>query len=229
MAEIVPTLVQKGSNPSVMQPPRMAHLKLRSGLRVRQFGARFVFLDLLASRYFLLDGEAAERFASYCDGTATAAACEWLLAQQIVEPGKPEPLHPLQPTVTQSLFDSETPRVRPWLVVEALHEQAKAQFRVRRTSLATLLQSPGAGRTDAEACRPIAAACFAAARYRSAADQCLPNALAMRSMLFRAGLAADLVIGVTMPFQAHCWLQSGDMVLNDSFGSIQNFQPLAIA
>ena len=201
-------------------------LRIRPQLRVRLIGSRFVFLDLTASRYFLLEGVGAERFASFCDETANDDDIGWLQERRIIEVGSPlaPPLLPSPPE--RSVFDTPSPRARPWRVAEALAEQSVARRRVRRETLAELLKPGEACTFDSDACRAIAAACRAAARYRSAVDQCLPNALAMRKMLARRGIGAELVVGVMLPFAAHCWLQSGDLVLSDPFGSVQNFHPL---
>ena len=204
-------------------------LRIRPQLRVRPIGSRFVFLDLIASRYFLLEGVAAKRFASFCDDTASDDDIGWLHERRIIEPGAPLPPPPLPFAPARSVFDTPPPRARPWLIAEALSEQSVARRRVRHETLAALLKPAGVCSFDFDACRAIAAACRAAARYRSATDQCLPNALAMRKMLARRGIGAELVMGVMLPFAAHCWLQSGDMVLSDPFGSVQNFRPLVAA
>ena len=201
-------------------------LRIRPELRVRLIGSRFVFLDLTASRYFLLEGVAAERFASFCDETASDDDICWLRERGIIEFGVPLAPPPLPFPPARSIFDAPPLRARPWFVAEALAEQGIARRRVRHETLAALLKPAEARTFDPNACRAIAAACRAAARYRSAVDQCLPNALAMRKMLARRGIGAELVIGVMLPFAAHCWLQSGDLVLSDPFGSVQNFHPL---
>lgn len=203
--------------------------RLRSDLRMACIGSRVVLLDLAASRYFLLEGLAAGRFRSFVDGTADASSLRWLENRHFIEPGEAFPSEALPPTPTRSVFDAPLPPVRPWLVAEAVAAQIAASRRIRRESLASLLRPHGSGRDDPGACGPIAAACRVAARYRSAADQCLPNAIAMRAMLNRRGVKAEIVIGVMLPFAAHCWLQSGDMILSDPFGNIQNFEPLVAA
>lgn len=229
MTEIISTHVPRRREQPASQGSPRAGLRLRSGLSFCRIGLRFVFLDLSASRYFLLEGAAAEHFASFCQETADAEAIGWLREQHIVEPGAFRAPPPLPPPPVRCLFDTPSRRARPWLVAEALCEQVAASRRVRREPLAALLRPSDARSFDLEACRPVAAACRAAARYRSAADQCLPNALAMRKMLARRGIAAELVIGVMLPFAAHCWLQSGDLLLSDPFGSVQNFHPLVAA
>lgn len=61
-------------------------------------------------------------------------------------------------------------------------------------------------------------------------DQCLLRSLALMRWAASRGMALDLVFGVTArPFQAHCWVQHGDMVLNDSLDHVINFTPILAA
>lgn len=168
-------------------------VRLRPGLHFCRIGARFILLDLPASRYVLLEGPAAARFASWCEEKSDASTICWLQEVGLVEPGAAA-AHPSPPVLPLlSLFDVPPARARLSLVAEALCEQVIACARVRRESLAVLLRRANGATTDPEACRPIAAACRAAARYRAAADQCLPNALAMRRMLARRGIASSQI------------------------------------
>lgn len=206
-----------------------AQFRLCPHLRMRKIGLRFVFLDLAASRYFLLEDQAAERFASFVDGVAEAHTLDWLCERRIIEAGAPllSVNVPIPPR--RSVVDRPLGRPAAWMVAEALAAQLAMRRRVRHIPLADLLRPVAATKTDPNASRPVVAACRVAARYRSATDQCLPNALAMRRMLARRDIAAELVIGVMLPFAAHCWLQSGDVVLSDPFGTVQNFHPLVVA
>nr|WP_257719811.1 lasso peptide biosynthesis B2 protein [Sphingopyxis macrogoltabida] len=114
------------------------------------------------------------------------------------------------------------------MLLEAIAGQSRARRRLAHHSLGALLEAsvvPGSA-ADPDRCRPIAAAIERVSRYRDATDQCLARGLAMRAMLARRGLAADLVVGVMLPFTAHCWLQSGTTVLSDPLDRVVNFTPL---
>lgn len=57
--------------------------------------------------------------------------------------------------------------------------------------------------------------------------ECLFRALMLRAFLRRRGLAATWVVGCqTWPFEAHCWLQSGPLVLDDTADHAAGFTPL---
>lgn len=64
---------------------------------------------------------------------------------------------------------------------------------------------------------------------RTAADRCLPRSIAMALRLARYGYRADVVLGVKLaPFAAHCWVQCGDEVLNDSLEEVQRYVPILV-
>lgn len=62
------------------------------------------------------------------------------------------------------------------------------------------------------------------------ANTCLVRALALHAVLARQGYASVLVFGVKMhPFEAHCWLQRGDLVINDTIEQVGLFTPIRAA
>lgn len=64
---------------------------------------------------------------------------------------------------------------------------------------------------------------------RSPANRCLPRSMALASCLFRAGHDVSLVMGVRLrPFAAHCWVQHGGRVLNDTPEDVAVFTPILV-
>lgn len=56
---------------------------------------------------------------------------------------------------------------------------------------------------------------------------CLFRSFMLLAFLRRAGLDASWVFGVrTWPFEAHCWLQHGDVVLDDTADNVRAFTPI---
>lgn len=56
---------------------------------------------------------------------------------------------------------------------------------------------------------------------------CLLQSALLLAYLDRIGVAADWVFGVrTWPFSAHCWLQAGDLVLNDTVERVGPYVPI---
>lgn len=59
---------------------------------------------------------------------------------------------------------------------------------------------------------------------------CLYRAYVLRSLLRAAGQDARWVFGVrTWPFSAHCWLQVGDLVLDDDLDRVATYKPIMAA
>ena len=73
-----------------------------------------------------------------------------------------------------------------------------------------------------------ASACFAEMLpWLPVRSQCLHRTAALRLYLARQGLSADWVFGVrTWSFRAHCWMQSGDVCLNDDVERLRAYVPI---
>jgi len=70
-------------------------------------------------------------------------------------------------------------------------------------------------------------------RYRiflfSSKNECLYDSLALIEFLARNGIYADWVFGVqTRPFAAHCWVQQGDIVFNDTVEHVSGYTPIMV-
>jgi len=64
---------------------------------------------------------------------------------------------------------------------------------------------------------------------RTAADRCLPRSIALALCLAGRGVRSHVVLGVKLaPFGAHCWVQIGDEVLNDSVEEVLRYRPILI-
>jgi hypothetical protein len=86
---------------------------------------------------------------------------------------------------------------------------------------------------DAEECRRAIEAAGRLERLRPLvprSGRCLPYSLLLLHFLKLRGVEADWVFGVrTHPFEAHCWVDVGGVVLNDSLEHVRWFTPIAIA
>lgn len=64
----------------------------------------------------------------------------------------------------------------------------------------------------------------------SRVDQCLADSLALLEFLEGNGHTADWVFAVTAPpFAAHCWVQIGSTVLNDTLDHARLYVPIMVA
>jgi Transglutaminase-like superfamily len=71
------------------------------------------------------------------------------------------------------------------------------------------------------------------ARYRvflfSSKNECLYDSLALLEYLARYGIYADWVFAVqARPFAAHCWVQHGDIVFNDTVEHVSGYTPIMV-
>jgi hypothetical protein len=58
---------------------------------------------------------------------------------------------------------------------------------------------------------------------------CLFDSLALLHFLAQAGFHPDWVFGVSIPpFNAHCWIQHGNTVLNDDVETVQRYTPIMV-
>lgn len=75
----------------------------------------------------------------------------------------------------------------------------------------------------------LAARFIAARRMVPIAPNCLPDSLALSFFLARRDLFPEIVFGVKLdPFAAHCWVQTDQLVLNDSRDTIEGFVPVLV-
>ncbi|WP_258078244.1 lasso peptide biosynthesis B2 protein [Xanthomonas arboricola] len=59
--------------------------------------------------------------------------------------------------------------------------------------------------------------------------RCLLDSVALARFLRRRQLDAQVVFGVALdPFSAHCWVQTGDLVLNDTVGNVHAHTPIRV-
>lgn len=58
-------------------------------------------------------------------------------------------------------------------------------------------------------------------------NRCLPDALALHTFLALLGHSSKIVFGIQPePFQAHCWVQQGGIVLGQDCEIVSNFEPI---
>jgi hypothetical protein len=96
----------------------------------------------------------------------------------------------------------------------------------RRQKVAQALPTCSAAELDR--LRPRVAA-FLRARpfFFGARDACVRDSLAMGEFLAAEGFYPNWVFGVsTDPFEAHCWLQIGEVVLNDTPDNVRTYTPI---
>lgn len=190
---------------------------------------RLVFLDLRRDRYFCLDGPLESAFQALLTlGEAPEDGVERLVSAGVIDRarlGAALMAPQLSPPPTRSLLDqppSDT-ACGATRVAEVAWRVCRAGIVLRRRALETILErirlsrpSAGSDPVPLGAIMALAAGFSHARRYVPLARRCLLDSLALLDFLGSRRMFADLVFGVRLnPFGAHCWVQSGDMVLND--------------
>jgi hypothetical protein len=215
----------------------MVPLGLKTHVSYGLVRGRPVFLDLRRDRYVALEPAAEAAFSkllAHPGGSHDPEERARLLATGLFAPAdKASPLAPVQiAPVEREPPETDAPgRTLPgdilslwWRLVRARHMLAtrpleRVLAEARRTNTKRMTAAPDLG--------PLAARCRAARSFIPLHPRCLPDTLAAAGWLATRGLGVTIVLGVALdPFSAHCWLQSGDTVLNDRLDIVTGFTPV---
>jgi len=200
-----------------------------------------IFLDLVRDRYFRLPPDQDAAFAALAEGRgdelAGSAFDPLFRAGVLVHSPEGKPIAPTAyPRPEASLVETAETALsaRPIDVAEVAALVLTARRTMRRKALpkafAKLAKAWAGDEGSAGARDRLVRRFVAARRLVPVAPNCLYDSLALRRLLARRNVAADLVIGVKLhPFGAHCWLQHRTIVLNDALGGARGFEPVLVA
>lgn len=194
-----------------------------------------VFLDIASDAYLCL-ADAAQYFRIGPDGRINAdppqAADDLLEAGLLTTHGRD--IRRLRPPPIARGLPVATPSLSASAIGAAIRSNFKAARAIQRLPFAdildlaepldtTTLVSPSSTLID-ESCR------FARmAPWLPRQGLCLMRSLQQRLYLQSRGLSAAWVFGVrTWPFEAHCWLQAGDSVLDDTPEHAGAYSPIFV-
>jgi hypothetical protein len=220
------------------------HLALRTGISFCYVDGHLLFLDVIADRYFCLSLPAEKCFLGLVETGGRVAeredALDTLLSRgMLVEAAQPVPLKPctLPPLPEESVLDQPLPRGSVRQAVGALGRLAAAQLRLKIAGLARILSAisvmkarlePAPGNPDVLLCRTMAG--FGRATgIATILDNCLGQSIAIAHDMLARGLRPDVVLGVRLgPFNAHCWVQYENRLVNDRFDMVRTFTPILV-
>ncbi|WP_157215280.1 lasso peptide biosynthesis B2 protein [Flavisphingomonas formosensis] len=220
------------------------HLALRTGISFCCVDGRLLFLDVIADRYFCLSARAEECFLGLVGTGGRVAdrkdALDALISRgMLVEAPTPVPLRPctLPPLPEESVLDQPLPRGSLRQAVGALGRLTAVQLRLKIAGLARTLTSisvmkarlePVRGNPDMLLCRTMAG--FGRATgVATILDNCLGQSIAIAHDMLARGLGPDVVLGVRLgPFNAHCWVQYENRLVNDRFDMVRTFTPILV-
>lgn len=200
-------------------------------------GADIVFLDVKADAYLCLVG-AAKLVEIRADGGVEIqdpTAAQTLIQAGLIAEGRPATrrIAPPKPTVDLAPVSR---RARPREVATLGLACVATSSAFRFKTFAVLIQEAGDQRRRHPGSPPHiddvleASAVFARLRpWSPVGGACLKRSHLQLQHLRRLGLDADWVIGVrTWPFMAHCWLQSGPVVLDDDVERLVAYTPIRV-
>lgn len=219
---------------------------LRNTLSFCQVDGRLIFLDVRADRYFRLSGGLERSFIAFAKGERDTDVAA-LVARNILVTSDAAQAGATAANVEapcRSALELPSPaRLHPTSLIEVFISIFSMRRQLRTRPLERILESTMALRSyepqSAPGFQPAssleqrlirAAGEFRLARaYAPAENRCLLDSLAMIGFLARRKLRASIVFGVTSePFSAHCWVQAGDLVLNDTVGHASAHTPIRV-
>lgn len=217
--------------------------KLRDGLSVCRVDGHLIFLDVEEDRYFrlpaLLERAFSDLLSSRCPSIAGLGG---LLQHKIIvetQDGRCLKLSRAVDGAKRSSLEQAPCRPNTGIstVVEVGALTCSTKWKLRNRRLRDVLADLAPNNAPTLAAPPdsgndtrLAAAAEqfrGARRYVPVTPVCLLDSISMIRFLARRGLQANIVFGITYdPFSAHCWVQSGDLVLNDTVGNTAVYTPI---
>lgn len=204
-----------------------------------------IFLDIQNDRYFKLSRALECALLAYLDnGLLAAADIDALVERRILTsaPRTETSTHP--ETISEPVHSAleplpPSPRLHVAAVLDVIRIVCSTQVQLKTRRLRALLSALVIYRDRHAAVafptvpdshlRASAALFRRARRYAPIETCCLLDSVSMIRFLARRGLYTNLVFGVAGdPFSAHCWVQAGDLVLNDTIGNVYAHAPIRV-
>jgi len=225
------------------------HYRLRENLSCCDVDGHLIFLDIEQDRYFKLTGtleKAMRCFQARKDVDPTLV--ESLVAARILVETPNPPRHATgaasirRPTCSavERPATIAGQRIDMPIVLEVMALVWSTHHQLKTCALKTTLDDTSAYRDRkigahgdvtpavAEGKLLQASGQFARARrYVPFEPVCLLDSLSLLRFLSRRCLPANIVFGVTPePFAAHCWVQAGDIILNETLSDTTAYTPI---
>ena len=199
---------------------------------------RPIFLDTGNDRYFRLAEDMERAFIAHLDDADIEPGCmDRLVRRGILTPGRtsrdvPEPI--AAPAI-ESAMEHSIARTNCGIgtIAEVFALIIRTRRRLRSRRLQTILDelcidrsqsiSTDAAERDMQA-SSHAHAFLEARRWVPSETRCLLDSISLVAFMARRNVDARIVFGVTGdPFSAHCWVQRGGLVLNDTIGNTRAY------
>jgi hypothetical protein len=150
-------------------------------------------------------------------------------------PARPTDVYPSRAQLKQMEYDlTVRPSVADW--IRFLWAAAAAHLSLKRGQLETTVQAVAKKKscdacvTEAGRARRMRAQVSKFHKLRNVFPRrylCLFDSLALMRFLAMSGVSAEWIFAVrSNPFEAHCWVQSGSLVLNDVIDEVRAYTPI---
>lgn len=192
-----------------------------------------VILDVVGGHYYCLPGAAAAfDFTNGARRIIDEGLAEDLAAADLTDQ-RPQPVsRTLLPTPVRQLDGTGDVRLdwrERWHAVTAYGEMLRVYYATPFGRVLTLARTVGNQGTDRDTpkLRRQVLAFRQWLPWAPFPGVCLFRSRMLLAFLRKSGLNATWVFGVrTWPFEAHCWLQVEDLVLDDTLDNVRNFTPI---
>jgi hypothetical protein len=219
-------------------------LRLRPGISFCAVGDRLIFLDVQHDRYFCLSRPAEQSFQRLAHGYDLSTEDhqrvdrlrEVALLTGTDDDCLPQACAP-PPPVSVSLIEDSPGQTSFYELTVAFSHLVRVRALLRMRSLEVVLgaivrakgaATPQTGSIDRRI-RKIATAFRRLNLVASPLDQCLPRSLAVATRCLAVDIVPTVVIGVKLqPFGAHCWIQHGDLLINERIDGVRDFTPILV-
>lgn len=221
----------------------MVSYRLQDDLSFCCVDGRAIFLDTRNDRYFRLSGNMERMFIEHIEGaTCSPEDMAPLVERNILTDAPPLPnaAHNSIKIASQSALESPSIHAPCGIgaIVEVLATICWTQIQLKARRLKTILddmidfrcRTAALERGGTELRLLNDALVFLKARkFVPIKTCCLLDSLSIATFLTRRHLHTNIVFGVTSdPFSAHCWVQSGDIVLNDTIGNTRAYTVIRV-
>lgn len=222
------------------------HYRLRPHLSYCVIDGRAIFLDLDGDRYFRLDDCLEAAFLAYVRAKEVdKAGIDALIEHEILIPGPTSDhrSHRLSlPTRSSLELTSGSGPIRMTAILKVFMIVRHTRRQLRTQPLKEVLDDlvryrDGCRRNSVPSGSHDARILDIAGRFARSrlyvpfetSASCLLDSVALTKYLAGHDLSANIVFGVTSdPFSAHCWVQCGDLVLNDTVGNATAYTPIRV-
>ncbi|WP_368565566.1 lasso peptide biosynthesis B2 protein [Pseudoxanthomonas sp. UTMC 1351] len=222
--------------------------QLRPDLSYCRVDGRLIFLDIRNDRYFRLSDAMERTFTMHLCGSGRPEADIGGLielgllveSRPNLEPAPSPAIESPSHSALESPPSAEPIRMSPLLDVFGIVCMTQVHLKTcsMKWTLSTLAAyrqrkapqtEPESGKARERRLSRTAAAFLRARPYVPIDTCCLIDSISLVRFLAKRGMAANLVFGVTgSPFSAHCWVQVGPLVLNDTLGNTHAHTPIRV-